>query len=353
MDGFGAVEEHLHRTARYQRGHLHRALLSHVPEDIIHLGKKISSVNANAERGVELAFEDGTSAIADLLIGADGIRSVRASIISLQTIAKTTKGVRACFVPNFPLKWSGWTAFRSVFSTSLIDAIPDLPADSTHWWGPETTFFSSPLGKNQYTIVGGIYVDPASLTSDSKLKSASWDQEADIKLLRDTYTDWNPVVKELTKVTPDIRFYPNLSCSSPLETWVFNERVVLIGDAAHAHGGAHATGGSLAIDDAYTLYVALLSVFPVNSTRKPGILELKRVLELYEEARKPHAERLLAMVHRANEVKLKRFREGRVETDEELRDRARKGTDTNWLHEHDVVKAFDQVLKKNSGDVRL
>lgn len=39
------------------------------------LGKKISSIDTKGE-GVELGFEDGTTAKADLVIGADGIRSV-------------------------------------------------------------------------------------------------------------------------------------------------------------------------------------------------------------------------------------------------------------------------------------
>jgi salicylate hydroxylase len=74
------VDEHLHRTARYHRAHLQQALLAHIPKDIIHLGKKISSVDADAKKGVALKFGDGTTATADLLIGADGIRSVSALI---------------------------------------------------------------------------------------------------------------------------------------------------------------------------------------------------------------------------------------------------------------------------------
>jgi salicylate hydroxylase len=159
--------------------------------------------------------------------------------------------------------------------------------------------------------------------------------------------DWNPVVRQLTEVTPNIRLYPNLSCSSPLKTWVFNSRVTLIGDAAHAHGGAHATGGSLAIDDAYALYLSLLTVFPVSSTRKSSAAELEKGLRLYEATRKPHAENLLGRVYAANEGKTKRLREGKKETDEELRERARKGTDTTWLHEHDVMRAFEEVLREN------
>jgi salicylate hydroxylase len=212
------------------------------------------------------------------------------------------------------------------------------------WWGPNTNFFASRLGKNKYTVVGGVHVDPDN--PNASFKDAEWDHNASIELLRDKYKDWNPVVKALTDVTPDIRFYPNLSCSRTLDTWVFGGRITLIGDAAHAHGGAHATGGSLAIDDAYAFYLSLLSVFPLDSTIKPMGPEIRRALELYEETRKPHADRLLKMVHAANTAKAEKIRSGELESDEELRSRASKGSNTTWLHEHDVVKAFNDVLER-------
>jgi salicylate hydroxylase len=251
--------------------------------------------------------------------------------------------VRSSLVPDFQLKWSGWTAFRSIFDASLTESISDLPLDSTHWWGPNTNFFASHLGKNAYTVVGGIQIDPED--PNASFKDAEWDQEASIKLLRDKYKNWNPVVKALTDITPNIRFYPNLSCSRTLDTWVFGDRTTLIGDAAHAHGGAHATGGSLAIDDAYALYLSLLSIFPLDSTIKPSGPQIRRALELYQAARKPHADRLLNVVYAANQAKAEKIRSGILETDEELRNRAGKGSNTAWLHEHDVVKTFEQTLR--------
>lgn len=161
--------------------------------------------------------------------------------------------------------------------------------------------------------------------------------------------DWNSVVRALTQITPCIRFYPNLSCSAPLPTWVFDSRVALIGDAAHAHGGAHATGGSLAIDDAYALYLSLISVFPLESSSKPSAKDIGKALKLYEDTRKPHVERLLNKVIAANKAKAEQVSTGKQETDEELRNRAGKGTDTTWLHEHDVVKSFEEALGRSTG----
>jgi salicylate hydroxylase len=153
-------------------------------------------------------------------------------------------------------------------------------------------------------------------------------------------------VKQLADVCPEIRYYPNYFCGSSLETWIFGDRVTLIGDAAHAHGGAFATGGSLAIDDAYALYLALTTVFSVDATQKPGQEEIRRALKLYEDTRRPHAVKLLKVVHANNEMKTKKILAETRETDEELRERAKVGSGTVWLHEYDVVGAFEEVLKK-------
>lgn len=90
--------------------------------------------------------------------------------------------------------------------------------------------------------------------------------------------------------------------------------------------------------------MALTSVFPVDSKIKPSVDDIGRAINLYEATRKPHADRLLAKVRAANVARAARV--GKAETDEELRSRAAKGSDTKWLHEHDVVAAFEETLKK-------
>jgi salicylate hydroxylase len=206
-----------------------------------------------------------------------------------------------------------------------------------------------------YTVVGGVTVDPDD--PDARFKDVAWDDDGDVELLRERlmhWQNWNPVVKALTEVTPYIRYHPNFSCSGPLDTWVFGDRVTLIGDAAHAHGGAYATGGSLAIDDAYALYLSLISVFPVSALERPSLKEIRKALDLYESTRRPHAEKLLKIVHAGNNAKVEKIRNGKGETDEQLRERAAKGSNTAWLHEHDVVKAFaeaQRVYKGENGEV--
>lgn len=76
VDTHNDVPDPRHATTRFHRGHLHSALLEHVPRESIHLGKK--TVRAEVDhQSVSLYFDDGTSARGDILIGADGLRSVR------------------------------------------------------------------------------------------------------------------------------------------------------------------------------------------------------------------------------------------------------------------------------------
>lgn len=83
VDTHRNVSDPRHQTTRFHRGHIHAALLEHVPAGSIHLGKRIERAEANND-GVTLFFDDGSSAHGDILIGADGIRSVRCPLMSIR-----------------------------------------------------------------------------------------------------------------------------------------------------------------------------------------------------------------------------------------------------------------------------
>ncbi|KIV77452.1 hypothetical protein PV11_09246 [Exophiala sideris] len=319
VDQFVDVPNHKHQTARFHRAHLHDALLQHVPREIIHLNKEIISAEADGA-GVTLLFKDGTNVKGDILIGADGLRSK----------------VRTTFNPEHKLHWTGRTLFRSTFDYSLVKDIPDLPPDSTHWWGPKTTFFASRLGRNMYTTVGSF--DPRDYSKENP-ESVRWDQVADVAPFKDLYKeDWNPVVKALAEATPYVRLYPNFA-GEPLASWVFGSRVTLVGDAAHTHGGSHAAGGSLALDDAFALYLSFRHVLAtVDPGHKLSSQDIQQALILYEKTRRPHTTRLInGVLGSANAVT--------PATDEELRQKMTSRASTIWLTEHDVNATFAKVLQ--------
>lgn len=62
---------------RARRTRLQSALLSRVPEGLIQFDKKVVSLENLSGQGVRLVFQDQTEAIADIVVGADGLHSVR------------------------------------------------------------------------------------------------------------------------------------------------------------------------------------------------------------------------------------------------------------------------------------
>lgn len=321
VDHFKDVPNRLHQTARFHRHHLHQALLEHVPRELIHLNKKVSGAEVVDGEAI-LLFEDGTSVTGDLLIGADGINSK----------------VRKAFNPNFKLSYTNKTALRATFDTSLVEDIPGLPEDSMHWWGADKNFFASRLGRNQYTVVG--MYNPADLPeryrNDQDNTIKTWNDEGSVELFRELFRDWNSVVRTLTERTPSVRRFPNYA-GQLIPTWVFHSRVTLTGDAAHAHGGAHATGGGLAIDDAYALFLSLQHTIPAWQEGKPSSAQLQSALSLYEATRRPHTDKLLRSILAGLNAKV-------PQNDHEVREKMRTRASTLWLGEHDVTKAFADAV---------
>jgi len=70
-----------YHSQRVRRTRLQSALKNKVPEGIIKLQKRLSSLEDLGAEGVKLGFEDGTETIADLVVGGDGIRSARLPVI--------------------------------------------------------------------------------------------------------------------------------------------------------------------------------------------------------------------------------------------------------------------------------
>lgn len=328
MDNHKGEVEQRHLTARFYRAHLQQALAEHIDPSRIHLNKPFDSVtfDENSSKQV-LTFGDGTTATADIILGADGIHSK----------------VRTFFVPSSRTGWTGWVAFRSVFPVSHLAHIPDIPDEAEHIWGPDRTLFVSRLGRDLFTVVGSHQSDPDA--PGAPWKDASWDSAGDVGVVREFYRDWHPKYRAIVDATPWTGVYPN-SAAHALDTWVLGGgRVTLAGDAAHAHGGAFAAGGSLALDDAWAFAESIRHVFPAETKRitpRPAAEDIARALHIYERTRKAHTDRVMSVVHEQNKKKVERL--GQVQTDEELRARLKNRYDPSWIHEHDVQLAFSQAL---------
>ncbi|KAK8001611.1 hypothetical protein PG991_013833 [Apiospora marii] len=325
-----SVEER-HHTARFFRPHLQQTLARHLDPATLHLGKAFQSCSFNAElRKLVITFTDGSTEQADILLGADGIHSP----------------VRQFFVSTSKTRITGWTTFRSVFPISHVENIPNLPREAVHIWGPDRTLFVTPLAQGLFSVVGSHQEDPNEPPETARHQVAAWDSTGTVNDLREFYKDWSPLVRSIVEATPYTKVYPN-SAADGLETWVLGDgRVTLAGDAAHAHGGAYAAGGSLAADDGWAFAQAVRQLLARTggwSSSTEASEEIAEAIRLYERTRKPHTDRVQQTVQRRNEVMVQRI--GKVESDEELRWRISNRPDLRWIHEHDVVNAFSEALR--------
>lgn len=133
---------------------------------------------------------------------------------------------------------------------------------------------------------------------------------------------------------------------------MFDSRVTLVGDAAHAHGGAFAAGGSLALDDSLALGLAFKHVFNSSAGKEHSIESVKKALSLYTKTRQPHTTRLLHIVHNQIEQRASAAKSFEEE-DAKLLARMRNRPDTAWLSEHDVEAAFNAVLDESTAEEQL
>jgi 2-polyprenyl-6-methoxyphenol hydroxylase-like FAD-dependent oxidoreductase len=257
-DLFGAPYLCMHRAD------LHDALLSTLPPENIHLGKKLVGLDQSSS-SVELRFADGTRAQADAVIGADGVHSVVRGII---------------IGPDMPIH-GGRIAYRGVFSSALLNGL-DVGRSRTKWWGPDrhiVIYYVSAARSEVYFVTS--VPEPAEW-----MTRESWSAMGDVTELRKAYEGFHPDVRAVLEACPDCHKWAILD-RDPLPRWS-DGRVALLGDACHPMTPYMAQGAAAAIEDAAVL-ARCLAEFE----------DIEDAFQRYEAHRKPRTSRIQA-ISRAN-----------------------------------------------------
>lgn len=116
-----------------------------MPAGVIKLSKKLERiVDLGDQGGVELTFTDGTLEVADLVVGADGIRSV----------------VRDCAWTDYQIAFTGTTIWRALLPLKDLTNLHDK-FGLTGWWHlPASHVYFSPVGEGLGEIAAREYQDP-------------------------------------------------------------------------------------------------------------------------------------------------------------------------------------------------
>lgn len=227
----GEVAEPGLRYRRLRRGELNAALQQEAAGRGIPVrhGVRLTDVT-EAPDGVTAHFADGTTADADLLIGADGLDSTVRGIL--------TPGVRPCY--SGQRVYYGYTGSAPrVAKTGRITFIR----------GSKATFGYAVSPTREAYWFARVNTDP--LPDGGSMREVAWREEL-LPLLREDSVPMGAVVAAsvgsvlVTNAT-----------ELPLGAVWHTGRVLLIGDAAHAASPATGQGASMALEDAVVLAKAL------------------------------------------------------------------------------------------------
>lgn len=195
----------------------------------IHLGHRLLSL-AEAQPGVRMTFANGVERDVDIVVGADGVRSVVRRFVSDEPGAI----------------YSRTSAFRGIVPVRDLRALPD-PEALQFWMGPRAHLLHYAIGQaaedvNFFAVVEG----PDAWPHEDKWIVGAQPGEA-----TRCFANWHPAVTEMVEAGWVDKRWGLFVVRQP-KRW-HTGRVVLIGDAAHGMLPHQGQGANVTIEDAVTL----------------------------------------------------------------------------------------------------
>ena len=223
--------------ARYITAHradLHRLLQQRVPENAIHLNARCTTVSTRGNVAVA-SFEDGKEIEADVIVGADGIRSnVRESLFGVT-----------------PARYTQQMAWRAIVPVEHVPqyigpnkSVRLSPEDYVGWIGPTGHVICYPIrGGELYNLFIGHVSE--------EWQEESWTAPSTKQELFAAHAGWNEALLGMFEKTAETYKW-GIYDREPLTRWT-QGRVTLLGDAAHPMMPTLAQGASITMEDAYTV----------------------------------------------------------------------------------------------------
>jgi 6-hydroxynicotinate 3-monooxygenase len=248
---FGGPYVHIHR------GDLHAVLERGVKPGTVAFDHRLVDLE-DAGNPIRLRFADGKTVEADIVVGADGIRSK----------------VREFVVDAEPPQFIGAAAYRAIFPAERLRgfAIPDC----TKWWGRDRHCLPYYLTGRRDEVYA-IGVVPVS----------KWQgDEASVPSTREAYlgsfAGFHPDLQRVLEAVESVSLWPIYHRGRD-DCWS-RGRIVLLGDACHPMPPFMAAGGAMAVEDAAILSRCLATFGDLadafrcyEATRIPRVSEVQRI----------------------------------------------------------------------------
>lgn len=221
------------------------AIVAHLPEGIAHFGKRCVEVQQNGE-GATARFDDGTSFTADFLIGYDGIKSA----VREHVLPPAQYGDLGPF-------WSGTYAYRGMIPTTQLEAaLEERGADSRlalvpqMYLGPDRHILTFPVKQSELINVVAFITDRS--TPNPRLpEGEAWVKAVTQEEMLGVFEGWGVASQAILACIPE----PTRWALHELPELPFyhRDRVLIVGDAAHAMVPHQGAGAGQALEDAYVL----------------------------------------------------------------------------------------------------
>ena len=218
---------------------LQQILRSKLQSDKLHLDRQLVSLEQN-HQSVGLCFKNKQTTAVDLLVGADGVRSL---------VRQQLCGVKE------PL-YSGWMTWRGVLKYQHRLLPPH-----------QASVFAS-KGKIFLLLDNGDGHISWSLEMLAKSSDRSRNAQEVKKRVFKELAQWHPVVQEVVELTDaDIVVERPVGKPLILDQWT-NHRVALIGDAAHYMGPHLGQGTNTTFEDVWELSTCLFNYQDLSQALK-------------------------------------------------------------------------------------
>ncbi|WP_157091134.1 FAD-dependent monooxygenase [Nocardiopsis listeri] len=227
------------------RGQVVERLFAALPDGVLRVGKRCTGI---AERGNRVAalFSDGTEAEGDVLIGADGYRSLVRNHLFGPDHAQYTGLASWHGTTSAPLDLGADHAVPTFYGPKGLCTLHPVGGGRVHW------SFEVPFD-NGLTHVPGP-------DTDEVPPPGRYDAPSRLAYLQRGFGDWAPPVSALFDILTeeDIAEAPHTMHDVPKQ-WG-RGRITLTGDAAHAIPPRAGWGVNQALEDAWVLSHALSGV---------------------------------------------------------------------------------------------
>ncbi len=209
----------------FHRADLMDAIASGLDPATIHLGHRLTGIEERGDR-VALTFANGANIEADIVIGADGVRSV----------------IRPALYGDDNPTYTGQMVWRALLKGSDIPSDLLDPAGHIEWVGPGCHL-------NAYYLRGHDVVNIVTQEDTAKWVAEGWSTPGDPDEMRASFPNPEPRLKKLLSVVTECSKWGLFT--RPLNDNWGRGRIQLIGDAAHAMLPNAGQGACQAFEDSY------------------------------------------------------------------------------------------------------